>query len=67
LTYLPPPPPVLHSDPPVPPEPPFAHVPDDAPAGARAAIAITETATAAAIPAFLRMEVKPVSFVGRRG
>jgi hypothetical protein len=70
LMYLPPPPP-SQLEPvvvPVPPEPPsLLHVPDAAPAGARTPIAIADTAAAAAIPAFARMEIKPVSFVGRRG
>jgi hypothetical protein len=30
-------------------------------------MASVDRAAAAAIPAFVRMEVKPVSFVGRRG
>jgi hypothetical protein len=62
--------PLLQAEPvtPVPPEAPsLAQVPEEAPAGARMPIEIAETTAAAAIPALLRMEVKPVSFVGRRG
>jgi hypothetical protein len=69
LMYLPPPPsqlePVVV---PVPPEPAsLLHVSDEAPAGVSTPIAIADTVAAVAIPAFERMELKPVSFVGRRG
>jgi hypothetical protein len=79
LTYLP----LSQLEPvlvvPVPPEPPaeaLPHVPDEGsevgapeamPVGARTAAATAERAAVAAIPALVRMEVKPVSFVGRRG
>ncbi|TMK69014.1 MAG: hypothetical protein E6G49_12970 [Actinobacteria bacterium] len=50
----------------VPPEPP-SQVPELALAGARAVSAIADAAAAVTIPALMRVRVKPVSFVGRRG
>ena len=66
LTYLP----LSQLDPvtAVPPEPPPpSQVPELAPAGINTLKAIAEAAAATAIPAFVRMRDKPVSFVGLRG
>jgi len=62
LIYVPPPPSQPEPVAAVPPPP--SQVSDEA---AGTPIAIAKTAAAAAIPAVLRMDVKPVSFVGRRG
>jgi hypothetical protein len=68
LMYLPPPPSQSEPVTAVPPEPPpLSQVPELAPAGKRAIRAIVEATAAAAIPALVRVLVKPVSFVGRRG